>query len=86
MFWRKRKPRYTLDEYNALYATVAEKVTEMNAEARKHNMVEQGLLPQTHLSRDDVLKHRQELQAAGRDALGRRLAGTSDPDLLTRDE
>ena len=87
MFWRKKEPKYTLAEFNALYATVAEKVTAMNVEARKANMVEQGLLPQEHLSRADMLKNRQRLQMEGQQALGRRIAGTpDDPDLLARDE
>jgi hypothetical protein len=87
MFWRKKEPKYTLAEFNALYATVAEKVTAMNVEARKANMVEQGLLPQEHLSREDMLKNRQRLQMEGQQALGRRIAGTpDDPDLCARDE
>ncbi len=87
MFWRKREPEYTLAEFNALYAMVADKVTAMNVEARKANMIEMGLLPQEHLSRADVLKNRQRLQQEGRAALGRRLAGTpDDPDLTARDE
>lgn len=85
--WFSRKPKYTLDDFNALYATVADKVAAMNAEARKANMVEVGLLPQEHLTREDMLKNRQRLQMEGSAALGRRLAGTpDDPDLTARDE
>lgn len=85
-FWRKKERRYTLAEYNALYAVITEKVVAMHEEARKHNMVEQGLLPQTHLSREDMLKHRERLEVDGRAALGRRFAGSpSDPDLTARD-
>ena len=87
MFGRKEESRYTLAEYSLLYSVVAEQVVAMNAEARKHNMVEQGLLPQSHLSRPDVLKHRQQLELEGRAALGRRLAGApEDPDLTAREE
>lgn len=84
-----RKPRYTLEQFNALYATVADKVTAMNEEARKQHMVEVGMLPQTHLSREDMLKHRQRLELDGHVKIGRRSAeaGTpEDPDLLARDE
>ena len=86
-FRRKEKePRYTLAEYSMLYAVVAEQVTAMNAEARKANMVEQGLLPQSHLSRADLMKHREQLDADGRTELGRRFEGTpEDPDLTARD-
>jgi len=82
-----RKPRFTFDEFNMFYATVADKVTAMNEEARKANMVDLGMLPQTHLSRKDMLKHRQKLELAGHSELGRRLAGTpDDPDLTAREE
>ena len=85
MFWRKR--RYTMDEFNTLYALVSEKVTAMNEEARKQHMVEIGLLPQDHLTRKDLMKHRQRLELEGRAILGRRLAGTpDDPDLTAREE
>lgn len=89
MFWRKKEPeplRLTLDEYNTVYAVIANKVIAMNEEARKHNMVEQGMLPQSHLSREDMLKYREQLDIAGRNALGKRLAGASDPDLTAREE
>ena len=82
-----RKPRYTLDEYNALYTIVADRVIAMNEEARKQHMVEVGMLPQSHLSRGDMLKHRQRLELDGHSELGRRLAGTpDDPDLTAREE
>lgn len=84
MFWFK--PRYTLAEYNALYAVVADKVVAMNEEARKANMVEQGLLPQSHLSRKDLLEHRLELDRAGHATPRGDFAGTpDDPDLTARD-
>jgi len=85
MFWRKAK--YTLDEFNELYEMVADKVTAMNEEARKHNMVEQGMLPQEHLTREDYLKNLQRLQLDGHANLGRRVAAVDeDEDLLARDE
>ena len=85
MLWFKQK--YTLAEVEAIFDMAFEKAQGMYEEARKANMVEMGLLPQEHLSREDMLKNRQRLQMEGRAALGRRLAGTpDDPDLTARDE
>jgi len=87
MIWWNRKPRYTLDEYNELYGMVADKVTAMNEEARKANMVEQGLLPQEHLSRADMLANLQRLRNEGHTGLGRRIAeAAEDEDLTARDD
>jgi len=85
MFWFKQK--YTLDEVEAVFDMAFERACAMYEEARKANMVEMGLLPQEHLSREDMLKNRQRLQMEGSAALGRRLAGTpDDPDLTARDD
>ena len=82
-----RKPRFTLDEFSTLFGLVADKVTALNEEARKHNMVESGMLPQAHLSRDDFLKNRQRLELDGKAGLGRRMAEPpDDPDLTARDD
>ena len=86
MFWH-REPKYSLADVETIFDMAFGAAQAMYEEARKANMIEQGLLPQDHLSRDDVLKNRQRLQMAGREALGRNLAGTpDDPDLCARDE
>ena len=85
--WWNRKPKYALDEIETVLDMAFDRACAMYEEARKANMVELGMLPQEHLSRADMLKNRQRLQIAGRDALGRNLAGTpEDPDLTARDE
>ena len=85
--WWNRKPKYALDDIETILDMAFKRAQGMYEEARKANMVELGMLPQEHLSREDMLKNRQRLQMAGRDALGRNLAGTPDnPDLTARDE
>ena len=86
MFWH-REPKYSLADVETIFDMAFDKATAMFEEARKLAALEQGLLPQEHLSREDMLKNRQRLQFEGREALGRRLAGTpDDPDLRARDE
>ena len=86
MFWH-REPRYSLDDIGVILDIAFDRAQGMYEEARRANMVELGMLPQEHLSREDLLKNRQRLQMAGREALGRNLAGTpDDPDLTARDE
>ena len=91
MFWHRKReePRFTLDDFNKLYAMVADKVVAMNEEARKANMVELGLLPQSHLSRADKEKNLHKLQNDGHVSLGRSVGQgdfTDDPDLTARDD
>ena len=88
MFWH-RNPKYSLDDIETILDMAFDHAQGMYEEARKAYMVEQGLLPQTHLSRADMLKHRQRLQNEGHAHIGRRSAETGtpdDPDLLARDE
>lgn len=85
----KRKSRLTVEEYVCIFETIAEKVTALNEEARLMHMVEVGLLPQSHLSREDLLKHRSELDEAGRTRPGKPDTGgafNTDPDLTARDD
>jgi hypothetical protein len=85
MWWGK--PKYSLEEVEGIFDMAFDRAQGMYEEARKANMVEVGLLPQEHLSREDMLKNRQRLQLEGQQALGRRIAGTpDDPDLCARDE
>ena len=84
-----REPRYSLTEVAIVYDMAFDKATAMYAEARKANMVEQGLLPQDHLSRADQLLNRQHLETQGHANLGRSVAEghfKPDPDLTARDE
>jgi len=85
----KRTAHLTVEEYTHIFTVIADKVTALNEEARKQHMVETGLLPQEHLTREDMLKHRHNLEVSGHDALGRSVANghfNEDPDLTRRDD
>ena len=89
MFWRKREPRFTVAEHNAMFAMIAENVTAMNEEARKAHMVDLGMIPQEHLTRKDLKANLQKLQLAGHERMGRHVAeagSSEDPDLTAREE
>lgn len=88
MFWN-RKPKYALDDIEAILDIAFDCAQSMYDEARKVNMVEMGLLPQGHLSRDDLLKNRHRLEQEGHTRLRGHSAeaGTpDDADLLARDD
>ena len=86
MFW-SREPKYTLDDIETILDMAFDRACAMYEEARKQTAMEMGLLPQEHLSREDMLKNRQRLQMDGHANMGRRIAGTpDDPDLTARDE
>jgi len=89
-FRKKDEPtRLTVDEYVRIFEIVSDKVAKLNEEARMQHMVETGLLPQAHLSRQDTLKNRRALELAGMEAIGREVAEghfKADPDLTRRDD
>jgi len=85
----KRETRLTVDEYIHIFEVVSDKVVALNEEARLHNMVESGLLPQGHLTRKDSDRNLLKLQLAGHADVGRTIGEGSfreDADLCARDE
>jgi len=78
-FRKKDEPtRLTIDEYLKVWEV-----------ARTSNQIELGIIPQTHLKRDDMLKRRRELELEGQNAMGRPVVSEhfrDDPDLTARDD
>ena len=73
----RKKTRLTIDEY-----------LEVWREARNANMVELGLLPQSHLTRSDKEANLKRLQNSGHEGVGRAVAAgqfREDRDLTARD-
>ena len=84
MFSRKQK--YALEEIEVILDMAFARACAMYEEARKANMVELGMLPQTHLSRGDMLKNLEHLKADGSALLGRRFGTPEEEDLTARDD
>jgi hypothetical protein len=83
-----RKTRLTVEEWQGVLDVATRHAIAMYEEARKATMVEQGLLPQEHLSYDDLQKHLHRLRTDGHTNLGRSVAEghfRRDPDLTARD-
>ncbi len=84
MFWFKQK--YALEDIETILDMAFDRACAMYEEARKSNMVDLGMLPQTHLSRDDMLKNLKHLRAEGGTKLGRRFGTPEEEDLTARDD
>ncbi len=84
MFWRKQ--RYSLEDIETILDMAFDRACAMYEEARKANMVDLGMLPQTHLSRPDAMKNLERLKHEGTASVGRHIGTREDKDLTARDD